>query len=122
MRVFLLLLGCVLLPWVPARAQWRTEHTVLAISSSAAIAGDWLLTADALRQGTYQELNPILGPHPSLGSLTTYSLLAVGANLAIGRLLPPAVRGLWFAAVTGFESAIVIHQYHIGLRVNLSSL
>jgi hypothetical protein len=122
MKMCALLLICLMAPATPAHAQWRVEHTMLAVTSSAAIAGDWLLTTDAVRHSEYQELNPVLGAHPSIGWLATYNVLALGANLAIGRLLPAGARSLWFAAVTGFESAIVLHQFNVGLRVNLSNL
>jgi len=46
----------------------------------------------------------------------------LGGNLAVGRLLPSKLRTLWFMAVASFESAIVLHQYNIGLRVNLTAL
>jgi len=99
--------------------QWRTEHTVLAIASSVTITTDWLLSANAARRGTFDEMNPILGHHPSVGQLNTYNLLILGSNLAIGRLLPNKFRTLWFTAITSFETAIVLHQYNIGLHIDL---
>ena len=114
-----LLLALLLVPATKVEAQWKTEHTILAVTSSATIAADWLFSVDAARRGTFDEMNPMLGSRPSVGRLNTYNLLALGGNLAIGRLLPSKFRTLWFTAVTAFESAIVLHQYNIGLHIDL---
>ena len=113
------LLALTLIPATRASGQWKTEHTALAIASSAAITTDWLLAANATRRGTFDEMNPFLGHHPSVGQLNTYNLIILGSNLAIGRLLPSKFRTLWFTAVTSFETAIVLHQYNIGLHIDL---
>ena len=118
----LVLLALLLVPATTAAAQWQTEHTVLAVTSSATIAADWLLSVDAVRRGTFDEMNPLLGSRPSVGRLNTYNILVLGGNLAIGRLLPGKLRTLWFTAVASFESAIVLHQYNVGLRINLTGL
>ena len=118
----LVLLALLLVPAANAAAQWQTEHTVLAATSSATITADWLLSVDAVRRGTFDEMNPLLGSRPSVGRLNTYNLLVLGGNLAVGRLLPSQLRTLWFMAVASFESAIVLHQYNIGLRINLTGL
>ncbi|PYO63159.1 MAG: hypothetical protein DMD49_13775 [Gemmatimonadetes bacterium] len=117
-----LLLALLLIPTARAEAQWQTEHTILAVTSSATITADWLLSADAVRRGTFDEMNPLLGSRPSVGRLNTYNVLVLGGNLAIGRLLPSRFRTLWFTAVASFESAIVLHQYNLGLRIRLSQL
>lgn len=103
----------------PARAQ-----TALAVASSAAIAADWSISLDAARRGYYNpatgewfiETNPLLGKFPSVGQLNTYNVLAIGANLGVGLALPRKYRAVWWSAVAGFETAIVLHQYRIGLR------
>ena len=118
MNKLYVLLTLVLIP-AAVQAQWRTEHTVLAVTSSATIASDWLLSVDAVRRGNFDEMNPLLGSHPSVGRLNTYNVLVLGGNLAIGRALPARVRTLWFTAVSSFESAIVLHQINIGLHLNL---
>lgn len=117
--VFALLLVLGVLPNDRLAAQWKAEHTVLAIASSATITADWLLSANAIQRGTFDEMNPLLGSRPSVGRLNTYNLLVLGSNLAIGRLLPSKFRTIWFTAVTSFETAIVLHQYNIGLHIDL---
>ena len=118
MNKLLLLLALLPLP-ATARAQWETEHTILAVTSSATITADWLLSIDAVRRDNFDEMNPLLGSRPSVGRLNTYNILVLGGNLAIGRVLPSKLRTLWFTAVAAFESAIVLHQRNIGLRFNL---
>ena len=117
-----MLLALSLLPATRATAQWKNEHTALAIASSVAITTDWLLAANATRRGTFDEMNPILGLRPSVGQLNTYNLVILASNLAIGRLLPSKFRTLWFTAVTSFEAAIVLHQYNIGLHIDLMQM
>ncbi len=117
-----ILLALMLIPAAQAKGQWKAEHTILAIASSATITADWLLSANAARRGTFDEMNPILGTRPSVGQLNTYNLLILGSNLAIGRLLPSKFRTLWFTAITSFETAIVLHQYNIGLHIDLAQM
>ncbi|HUL49823.1 MAG TPA: hypothetical protein VLT79_07420 [Gemmatimonadales bacterium] len=121
-RVAALMLVLGFLPVRQSQAQWQTEHTVLAVASSATIATDWLLSANAIRRGTFDEMNPMLGHHPSVGQLNTYNVLVLGANLGIGCVLPSKWRTLWFTAVTAFETAIVLHQYNIGLHIDLMQM
>jgi hypothetical protein len=91
----------------------------LGFASFGAIMSDWRLAGNATRRGTFDEMNPILGMRPSVGQLNTYNLVILASNLAIGRLLPGKFRTLWFTAVTSFEAAIVLHQYNIGLHIDL---
>jgi hypothetical protein len=118
----LVLLALLLAPAANAAAQWQTEHTVLAATSSATIAADWLLSVDAVRRGSFDEMNPLLGSRPSVGRMNTYNILVLGGNLVIGRLLSGRLRTLWFTAVASFESAIVLHQRNIGLRIDFAEL
>ncbi|HUK22030.1 MAG TPA: hypothetical protein VLV45_10820 [Gemmatimonadales bacterium] len=121
-RVAAVMLILGFLPVRQSQAQWQTEHTVLAVASSATIATDWLLSANAIRRGTFDEMNPMLGHHPSVGQLNSYNVLVLGANLGIGAVLPNKWRTLWFTAVTSFETAIVLHQYNIGLHIDLMQM
>jgi hypothetical protein len=113
-------LAVILLLLAPrlGQAQWKTEHTILAVSSSLAITTDWFLTANAARRGDLRETNFILGDSPTLGQLTTYNLLALGANVGIGYLLPGKWRSFWFLGVTAFEMAVIQHQVNLGLHIN----
>ena len=121
-RLMVLLVALIVTPAANATAQWRAEHTVLAVTSTGMIATDWLLSVDAVRRGTFDEMNPLLGSHPSVGRLNAYNICALGANLAIGRLLPSGLRTPWFTAVASFETAIVLHQFNIGLHLNFGGL
>jgi hypothetical protein len=118
----LLLLAALAIPGRAAHAQWRTEHTVLAVASTATITADWLFSVNAVRRGNFDEMNPILGTRPSIGRLNTYNFVVVASNLAIGRMLPSRLRTLWFTAITGFESAIVLHQVNIGLHIDVGGI
>lgn len=108
--------------------RWEPEHVVLATTSTTFILLDWITTADAVRRcGTSAvvctpsvEQNPLLGPSPSLTTLRTWSLLAIGANLAGGALLRRRwMRTAWFAGVTMIEYSMVQHNVRAGLRLSL---
>jgi len=121
-RKGILLLAALVIPGRAVQAQWRTEHTALAVASTATITADWLLSVDAVRRGNFNEMNPMLGTRPSVGRLNTYAFAVAAGNLAIGRMLPSRLRTLWFTAITGFESAIVLHQVNIGLHLDVGGI
>lgn len=49
------------------------------------------------------ENNPVLGPHPSAGSLISYNLIAVAMHVAIAHALPPGWRTAWQGSIIGLE-------------------
>jgi hypothetical protein len=108
--------------------RWEPEHVVLATTSTTFILLDWVTSADAIRRcgnsgvvcTPSTEQNPILGRSPSLATLRSWSLLAIGANLAGGALLRRRwMRTAWFAGVTAIEYAVVQHNVRAGLRLSL---
>ena len=66
---------------------WNTSHIALASAFSIALWIDAGQTREAMRRG-YRETNPILGPHPSVGQVNTYTAVAglavLGTAAAVG--------------------------------------
>jgi hypothetical protein len=99
-----------------AKMEWQDR--VLQVGSSAMIFADWLTTVDGIRKG-YEESNPILGVHPSLGRANV--LIATG--LLANTFLVPKIkdkelrRGVW-AAMMLLETKALRGNHLAGLRLN----
>jgi hypothetical protein len=86
---------------------------VMAAVSTTAIGGDWLTTLRNVRRSQQpgwngHEINPILGPHPSIGRVNTVFVAATLTNVAVGVALPHRLRKVFWAVVTGVESLAVL--------------
>jgi hypothetical protein len=86
---------------------------LMAAVSTAAIGGDWVTTLRNVRRSqqpgwTGHEINPILGPHPSIGRVNTIFVAATLTNLAVGVALPHRTRKVFWAVVTGIECLAVL--------------
>jgi hypothetical protein len=79
---------------------------------------DWGQTLNiAQHPGRFHELNPILGPHPSTGSVNTYFGLATLANLGMGAL-GPTPKKILRGGLTALELANVIRNRRIGISLS----
>lgn len=112
--VLLLLASQCANAWSEADTQRQTGYFILHVI-------DWGQTLDISESctsgGTYYETNPILGECPSRGEVNRYFLLTGLAHYGISRVLSPTQRR-WFQYVTiGIESAVVAHNFNIGIRV-----
>ena len=111
--MFVLLLVNIAQPF-----EWSKEDTIREITWQVLHVMDWGQTLDIARQPhKYQELNPVLGKHPSVGKVNTYMALSAVAHLGISLALPKEYRK-WFQYVTiGMTGSLVIHNHSIGLRI-----
>ena len=85
---------------------------------------DWEQTKTIARNpATRREMNPILGPHPSVRKVNIYftlvaAIVVAGPYLGL-RFIPPgqyqAFAALAFAAVTAFEGFVVLRNKRRGL-------
>lgn len=96
----------LLLLTTPLSAQQPWGQVVAAAGSSTVIVGDCLTTRYNLRHGMV-ESNPLLGPRPSSGRLTTMCGLAVLANVGVAHIFPQRQRQWWFAAVAVVEASMM---------------
>lgn len=86
---------------------------VRAALSTAAISGDWLTTLHNVRRSQQpgwsgHEINPILGPHPSISRVNTVFVAATVTNLAVGTALSHKARDVFWSVVTVIESVAIL--------------
>ncbi len=83
--------------------RWTTDDTVLQLTMTALIVVDWGQTRSFLDKvlpdgRRYHELNPVLGPSPSVGRLNACVGFATIAHAAVSLALPRPYRTWWQAA------------------------
>ncbi len=91
---------------LPARLSWRGSDVALAGAFVVALATDAAQTRGLARRQWrgYRESNPILGAHPSVGRVNTYSvvtgLTVLGAAAAVSSRVRPWLLGAALAVET----------------------
>ncbi|HYK82202.1 MAG TPA: hypothetical protein VEU55_03585 [Gemmatimonadales bacterium] len=102
-------------PRAPERA-WRAPDVALAGAFTAALWIDAAQTREAIRRG-YSELNPILGRHPSVGQVNTYTALAGLTTLGVAAVAPARKRLWLLAAVLAVETVAITANAQAGIAV-----
>ncbi len=74
--------------------EWSTTDTLLEVSFVATVAIDWQQTKWILAHNG-QELNPVIGRHPSRARFNSLVLASVVGHAAVSALLPPGWRRAW---------------------------
>jgi hypothetical protein len=92
------------------------DHALL-VTSGLLIAADWLQTVDLVRRG-YPEHNPILGQHPSLGTVNTLVGATLAADLLVSRIQEKNLRRFLWLTVIVVEGRTVVRNHRAGLRFN----
>lgn len=105
------------------RRRWTTTNTVLTLTSLLAIGTDW-------RQSRYmsthnpsdpnmkfQETNPILGPHPTLGQVNSIFAAVIPAHLLLAYFLDNPGRNIYLFAITAAEAIFAAKNFSVGARV-----
>jgi len=91
---------------LPARLSWKGSDVALASAFVVALATDAAQTRGLARRQWrgYRESNPILGAHPSVGQVNTYSvvtgLTVLGAAAAVSSRVRPWLLGAALAVET----------------------
>lgn len=78
---------------------------------------DYKQTLDIKNHPGYSEINPLLGAHPSDARVRNYFIGATVAYGAVSYLLPPEYRSAFQWGAIGLETAVVLHNHGIGLRM-----
>jgi hypothetical protein len=119
----LLFLGLLVALCANARADelfagWDKTDRVLLGTALGSIALDWGQTRDiAKHPERFVEHNPILGAHPSVGAVDRYFIVSMAGTVGVAAVLPATYRKWFLGGVTVLETAIVIDNRHLGLRV-----
>ena len=77
---------------------------------------DWLQTRSA-DWDEFHETNPILGRAPSKTKTDLYFLTTGILHPVITHVLPQEYRKYWQAVTIGIEAGVVVHNFHIGMRI-----
>lgn len=92
---------------------------ILALTAAAVLllCADWSQTRYiAKHPDTCREINVILGPHPTVGSVNVYFAACIGATILAANLLP----ALWALIAGGLlvsvEAFVVIRNHTLGVR------
>jgi hypothetical protein len=106
---------------LPARRSWTTTHTALASAFTVALLVDAAQTRDLARRGWpgFREANPLLGPHPSVGQVNTYTALAAAGMLTAAAAAPPRIRPWLLGAALAVEAVTVGGSVRNGLPLRL---
>ena len=111
--ILVLLVGCASVPF----EGWSKADTARQATVAALLAADWYQTRRIAADPNYVELNPILGEHPSSGSVDLYMLTcAVAHTVVSGMLKPGHWREAWQYTWIGAEAVTVGRNYKIGVR------
>ena len=108
-------LACV--AYTACAAGWSTHDTEREAVFDGLLVVDTMQTHNIAHAPTYQEENPILGPHPSNGSVNRYMAACALGHLAVSYLLPERYRPYWQYVTIGIEGGIVAHNLSIGVGV-----
>ncbi len=113
MRVLILVLIFISTPayaWTKADTQRQLVYSVLHVI-------DWGQTRDVVLHG-YPERNLFLGNYPSTQQVDNYFALTLIGHSLIAYYLPDSYRKQWQSITIGFEIAIVMGNYSVGINVH----
>lgn len=101
--------------------RWTKLNTILAMSSTAAIASDCSSTFTIAHNPSFlHEVNPLMPHHPSVGRvLIQCGIVGLGGNLVVGKLLPNPWRSIFFGVITAIETVIVVQNNAVANREHL---
>ncbi len=100
-------------------AEWTTQDTILEISWQGLHLVDWGQTLDiAKHPNQFNEINPIIGKHPSTSTVNTYMACSAISHALISYILPKKYRPYWQIGSIAVTSSLIYHNYSIGLKIN----
>jgi len=108
----------LLLPALANADDWTTADTQRELVFAALMVADAAQTHDIARHPNMEEINPILGKHPSNAKINVYFAASMAAQYLIAQALSDEYRHAWQYAGIGFEFAIVQNNYKLGIRAD----
>ena len=110
--LIILFTGCATDPWTK-------NQKILQGTSTALHMIDWGQTLNiADEPDKYEEMNPIIGKHPSRSRVNTYFALSGLAKIAIAHIMPSEHRKWWLGFNIMISGYCVQNNYRIGVRMN----
>lgn len=108
--------------WLPFEfnSDWDQEDSTVQKVVMLLIVADWVQTRQiASNPDRYQEMNPILGPHPDRDEVDRYFAYSIIGNTLIAYLLPKKLRQRWQASSLSMQMRVVGHNYKMGISFGL---
>lgn len=102
-----LLAGC-------SPANWHRAANVSAALAAGALACDWGQTRSAAAEGWSggrAEANPLMGPHPDVGTVDAYMAVSAGAIALVAAVTPPKWRTFLLGGIALVEAHTVIGNF-----------
>ncbi len=119
-RAFSILL-ISLFAWGPVSAapdEWTKGDTARQLTYATLHAMDWSQSLHIARNpDQYQEANPLLGKHPTVGRVNSYMATSLLVHTSIAYALPKKYREAWQYVWIGFKAGLVYHNHSIGIRI-----
>ena len=113
--IFLLFIGCAGYKPTPL----TTNQIVGEVAWQAIHVVDWGQTLDiADNPNEYQEVNPLMGKHPSRGKVNIYMASSALLHPLVTYLIPHKWRWYWIGGTIVTSGACVINNNSIGLKMN----
>jgi len=98
--------------------KWSTTERTKEAAWLILHAVDWRQTAYAMdRPDKYEELNPILGKHPSEGRLNLFILTTTIGHILITNYIPKEHRSVWQNISIGFKLGAVSNNFYVGAKI-----
>lgn len=99
--------------------KWDKADTLREITWQALHFIDYGQTLDIARKPyRYEESNPILGKHPSVGRVHTYMIASAILHFGISYALPDKWREAWQYITIGISGGMVVSNFSAGVRVS----
>ncbi len=108
------------LPSVAFGEDWSTKDTIRQGVFTGITMMDWAQTRYIAKHPIeFRETNPVLGKHPSIGSVNNYFAVSIIGHAAVSYMLPAgAWREGWQYVWIGIEVGAVAHNYSMGIRMS----
>jgi hypothetical protein len=100
----------------PTARAWRASDVALASVFTVALWIDAAQTRQGVRRG-YDELNPILGPHPTVGLVNAYTAVVGVATLGVAAAAPARARPWLLGAALAVEAFAVSRNVQAGIAL-----
>lgn len=114
-----------------AAEDWTREDTYRQIALTSLLVIDWAQSRWAIKKNEetnycafgshpctlYQEDNPLLGQHPSIGKLNNLVGASIVGHAAITYILPRGWREGWQYVWIGVEAGAVYNNHSLGIKL-----
>ena len=117
MKTVLLTIIFLLLTTCSYAGEWNSTDKILFRSFIVLQFVDYNQTLAIVHDDNYDELNPIMGRHPSDSTVALYFVGSTVANYLIADTLSVKYRRAWLVASVLFQVANVGRNYNIGWKI-----